>query len=305
MDNGPAVGLQSAPITKLLLGSILINSTVASVLDVGNFFSITLFPQLLRDLQLWRLGIWQLAYGSFGEVLFGGLTLYKLAPAERFMGSPKFAAFVLMAFGATSICVPAILAFAIRPFSAKANLLASGLTPTIFAILYQYHALIPSSRLFHSATTDTPDEERDSTGNWPDMFTDKFWIYALATQLATCRLPVSLVGAATGWLIGSIYHTSLPLSRWRLPWFISKQLQGTTTSTVLKERDSHTPEFRARSTAQQEPVPERGSANVRAPTESEIETLMSMMNVTRDVAMQAITLAGGSVERAIDRMLSA
>ena len=290
--------LRHAPITKYLLGSIVINSTVASIVNVKHLFHIQIIPHLTTHLQLWRLLIWQLLYANAGEVLFSSLALYNMRSVERHMGSRKFAAFTTLVFGATSLIAPAILAV-LQPLSGT-NIMSSGLTPTLFAILYQYHMIIPSSYNLNV-----------SLGSSGFIVTDKVFLYAIAAQLAASSLPGSLIAAATGWLVGALYHSNVISKSWRLPSMITSRIDTKAVNTTIRITPA-VQEFRPRTVqgmAMGDVLGTLAGTNERPdlapPAESDVQLLMSMMNISREVALHNLSAANNSIERAAENLLQA
>ena len=118
----------------------------------------------------------------------------------------------------TSVLPPILLAFVVRPLTLGLfNYLPAGPTPIIFAILAQYHAMVPHLYRYKVATSTTP----RSDGSYQGLtFSDKSYRYVLAGQLALAQWPGSLLGALTGWVVGYAWRMeALPraLTRWRLP----------------------------------------------------------------------------------------
>lgn len=115
----------------------------------------------------------------------------------------------------------------LRPLTFGAfNYLPAGPTPIIFAVLAQYHAMIPhiyKYRLALSASSPTDDESAGLT------FSDKSYRYLLAVQLALFQWPGSLLGAAVGWVVGYSWRNDLlpgMLTRWRVPgWVVGIRTQ--------------------------------------------------------------------------------
>jgi hypothetical protein len=97
------------------------------------------------------------------------------------------------------------------------NYLPAGPTPIIFAVLAQYHAIIPhiyKYRLALSASAPTDDNFMGLT------FSDKSYRYLLAAHLALFQWPGSLLGAVIGWLVGYSWRIDLlpgALTKWRMP----------------------------------------------------------------------------------------
>lgn len=118
---------------------------------------------------------------------------------------------------------PAILTLLLRPFTAGLfNYLPAGPTPIIFAVLAQYHAMVPHIyKLRMALTSQSPSTSEDAQGL---TFSDKSLRYGLAVQLALFQWPGSLLGAAVGWVVGYAWRNDLlpgALTRWRLPgWMV-------------------------------------------------------------------------------------
>lgn len=110
----------------------------------------------------------------------------------------------------------------LRPLTAGVfNYLPAGPTPLIFAILSQYHAVIPHIYKYRLAlTTASPSTSDDAAGV---TFSDKSYRYFLALQLALFQWPGSLLGAIVGWVVGYAWRGDLlpgVLTAWRLPGWV-------------------------------------------------------------------------------------
>jgi hypothetical protein len=101
------------------------------------------------------------------------------------------------------------------------NYLPAGPTAVIFAILAQYHAMVPHIYKYRLALTASAPADDNFLGL---TFSDKSYRYLLAAQLALFQWPGSLLGAAIGWLVGYAWRIDLlpgALTRWRLPgWLV-------------------------------------------------------------------------------------
>ena len=121
----------------------------------------------------------------------------------------------------TSVLPPVLLALVLRPLTLGLfNYLPAGPTPIIFAVLAQYHAIIPHLYKYKIATSTAP----RSDGSYQGLtFSDKSYRYLLAAQLALAQWPGSLLGALTGWVVGYAWRMEAlprPLTRWRIPGWI-------------------------------------------------------------------------------------
>lgn len=129
--------------------------------------------------------------------------------------------FVFVTFLLTSVLLPATLAFVLRPLSlGLLNYLPAGPTPIIFAILSQYHAMIPHIYKYRIATSISKSSSDPAQGL---TFSDKSYRYLLALQLALFQWPGSVLGALVGWVVGYAWRMEvLPRSliRWRVPGWI-------------------------------------------------------------------------------------
>jgi hypothetical protein len=115
-----------------------------------------------------------------------------------------------------------LLALFFRPLSFNTfNYLPAGPTPLIFAILAQYHAVIPHVYKYRIAASAAPPANEPFVGL---TFSDKSYVYLPAAQLALSQFPGSLLCAVVGWVVGSSWRNEvLPAAaiRWRIPgWMV-------------------------------------------------------------------------------------
>ncbi|KAI1004315.1 hypothetical protein K3495_g3891 [Podosphaera aphanis] len=141
---------------------------------------------------------------------------------ERSWGPRKYASFLIICFALMTFLPPMLLAFFLRPLSFyRLNYLPAGPTAIIFAILAQYHASIPHVYKYRVAASASPPSNESFFGF---TFSDKSYIYLLATQLALSQFPGSFILAFLGWTLGYSWRNEvLPgcLTRWRIPnWMI-------------------------------------------------------------------------------------
>jgi len=211
----------NAPVTLGLVLGLVASSIGASLLDVKHYFYVLVNPHILLYHQAWRALIYQLCYTNSSEVLFGCMTLYHMRAIERVWGSRKYASFILVSALLTTVFPPA-LALVLRPLTlGMFNYLPAGPTPIIFAILAQYHAMIPPIYKYRLALSASPPSLDDFVGL---TFSNKSYRYALAVQLALFQWPGSLLAAAVGWIVGYSWRNDLlpgALARWRIPgWMV-------------------------------------------------------------------------------------
>ncbi|KAL4965097.1 protein dscB [Aspergillus stella-maris] len=248
-------GLTNTPLTKTLLIYTIASSIALSLFDIKHLSSIQINPHLFSYGQFWRCAIWQVAgFANSTEALFAALLVYHLRVVERAWGGRKVATFILSTLPYTTLLPPLLLTLVIRPLSlGKINYLPSGPTGTIFALLAQYHASIPSTyRYTISTSTSDPSpslspssSSSPSTPSQPDAqtnssslkkslslpLTSKSTTYLIAIQLALSQVPYMLLPAITGWIVGLAWRAELlPFAAgtgsgsWRVPgWVVGEE----------------------------------------------------------------------------------
>lgn len=122
---------------------------------------------------------------------------------------------------------PVFLSIVLRPLTAGLfNYMPAGPTPIIFAILAQYHAVIPHVYRYRVAASSAQPTNDHFAGL---TFSDKSYRYALALQLALFQWPGSLLGAVVGWVVGYSWRNDLlpgAMTKWRLPgWMVGVRSQ--------------------------------------------------------------------------------
>ena len=108
----------------------------------------------------------------------------------------------------------------LRPLSFGAvDFLPSGPTPIVFAILAQYHAMVPHTYKYKVAlSTGAPADDASAI-----TLSDKSTLYVMACQLAVFQWPGSLLGAAVGWVVGHLWRNEMlpgSLTQWRVPGWV-------------------------------------------------------------------------------------
>ncbi|KAH7321189.1 hypothetical protein B0I35DRAFT_408176 [Stachybotrys elegans] len=218
------MSLANTPVTKLLVLGVVSGSIAASMLDIKHYFFIIIDTHLWRYRQFWRLFAYQLCYTNATEVLFAAMSLYNLRTVERMWGSRKYASFLLVSSVITAVVPPLILTV-LRPLAPGLfNYMPAGITPLIFAVLAQFHAMVPHMYKYRVASSFS------QSGNEPSItFSDKSSKYALAIHLALLQWPGSLLGAAVGWIVGYSWREGLlpaAVVNWRLPgWMVGLRTQ--------------------------------------------------------------------------------
>ncbi|KAK3371583.1 hypothetical protein B0T24DRAFT_595373 [Lasiosphaeria ovina] len=217
----------STPVTRTLVLGLVASSVAVSLFDVKHYFYISVGTHILRYHQVWRFLIYQLCYTNSSEVLFAAMSLYNMRAIEQLWGSRKYASFIAVTALFTAIIPPFLLTAVLRPLSlGRFEYLPAGPTPIIFAILAQYHAMIPHVYKYRVALSTAAPGNDDSMGL---TFSDKSTRYLIALQLALFQLPGSLLGAAVGWVVGYSWRNELipaRLTRWRVPgWVVGLRSQ--------------------------------------------------------------------------------
>lgn len=125
-----------------------------------------------------------------------------------------------MTYMFTSV-IPPLLMIIFRPLTVGlTNYIPAGPTPIIFALLAQYHAMVPHMYKYRIATSAAPPTDDPFSGV---TLSDKSYRYALALHLSLLQWPGSLVGALVGWVIGYAWREGiLPQAciKWRLPGWV-------------------------------------------------------------------------------------
>ncbi|KAJ0424402.1 hypothetical protein BJY00DRAFT_276597, partial [Aspergillus carlsbadensis] len=242
-------GLTNTPLTRFLLIYTVAASIALSIFDLKHVPTIYVSPHFFPYGQFWRALIWQVAgFTNSTEALFGALLVYHVRVVERAWGSRKMATFLLSTLPYTTLLPPLILTLAVRPLSlGRINYLPSGPTATIFALLAQYHASIPSTYRY-TISTSTPSTSSPATSSSPPSqsnppqqqtskksltmsLSDKSTTYLVAAQLALSQFPYMILPSVVGWIVGVAWRADvLPLaagsgsSAWRVPgWVVGEE----------------------------------------------------------------------------------
>ncbi|OJJ82222.1 protein dscB [Aspergillus glaucus CBS 516.65] len=220
-------GLTNTPITKNLLIYTIASSILLSILDSKHLVSIYVSPHLWQYGQFWRAWIWQVAgFANSTEALFAAVLVYHLRVIERGWGRKKLLSFILSTLPYTTLLPPLLLALVIRPLSFNTiNYLPSGPVTTLFALLAQYHALIPHTYRYRIGTS-TSSTEPTSKGITL-LLSNKSTTYLLALQLALSQFPYMLLPSVTGWFVGLAWRAEVLPGvgvNWRVPaWVVGEK----------------------------------------------------------------------------------
>lgn len=217
----------NAPVTRSLVIGLVMTSIAASLFDVKHYFFILIDPHFLKYRQFWRMLSYQACFTNSSEVLFACITFYHMRVLEQMWGSRKYASFIVVTTMLTSVITPVFLTVLLRPLTAGyLNYIPAGPIPLIFAILAQYHAVVPHVYSYRVATSPAPPSHEQFSGV---TLSNKSTRYALALQLALLQWPGSLLGALIGWIVGHAWRTDLlpgAVIRWRVPrWLVGARTQ--------------------------------------------------------------------------------
>ena len=318
-------GLRGAWTTRLLLGGVVINSTLSSVFDIKHHFPLILSPHITAYGQYYRLLLWQLSYADASDVVFASLAIYNLRAVERMLGSVRFFTYVTLTWGVSTIIAPVLLALAQVVTAGRIDYVPSGMTSILFAVLYQYVAVVPPTYKFRLSAPARAGAGTGTEGGGLEV-SDKSYIYLLMAHLATSHFPGSLIAAAAGWLAGAVYDNGVIPRSWRkLPGFITTRLYSPPVNVTVRSRPVVQQEVRtsrrgANTTTGVGTPGERSGVDdvldafttagvarpdLAPPSEHDVQTLCAMMGIPRDVAVQHLQAAGGSIERAAETLLAA
>ncbi|KAG0170372.1 hypothetical protein DFQ30_002572 [Apophysomyces sp. BC1015] len=196
---GPA-GFYNVPITKLLVLSIGGCSILAAMLDFKPLLHLQLSPHLTIHHQFWRLISSHCAFANSGEMFFGTLLLYTMRVIERQYGSAKYAAFVFLA-----LLISTFLEVGVLVSGARLGLrsIPGGPYALIFAMLYQYHRIIPITYRFRI---------------FGMTLNDKMFVYILALQIFLSQSFSTIAPCSCGLMTGALYRSDIGnMKQWRFP----------------------------------------------------------------------------------------
>ncbi|KAI8332454.1 hypothetical protein BC941DRAFT_436751 [Chlamydoabsidia padenii] len=282
-------GFRNTPVTKVLVAFIG-GCSAASSLFEANRVSI--------QHPLWRLGSSQWVFTDIGSTVVGTWLIYKLRIIERRYGSSKFAALVFSSFALSSL----LHQVATTLFGTST---ANGPYALLFAILYQYHFIVP------------PTQQMPVLMNM--TITDHFYVYAAAIQLLLSRFPSSILPCQFGILIGAIYNWNLGnIQQWRFPArirsFLSTYLLpilSTSTQQQQQQQPTRLPRSSSRpsssSSSSHPPIRRRNVPDqVDLPPSTEnIDTLISMFpDYSRDMIVNALVSSRHDLNRAAETLLT-
>jgi hypothetical protein len=120
----------------------------------------------------------------------------------------------------STFLTPFLLIAMLRPLSfGRINYIPAGPTALVFALLAQYHAIVPYIYKYRVSGSSSPSSQSNGI-----MLTSKATSYLLPAQLALSQLPGSALAAAVGWVVGIAYRREILQGavRWRVPtWLVA------------------------------------------------------------------------------------
>ncbi|GAA6056194.1 hypothetical protein JCM3770_004257 [Rhodotorula araucariae] len=201
-----ANSLAGAPLSRALIVTLVVTSTLAAVTANQHLFHLPLAPHLQRDHQVYRLVAHHLVFANSAELFLGVLVLWQTSMGvERVFGTKKYASFLVITTTFSTVLSFVLLIVGSIVTRGRLNVFPAGPFAITFAILYQSHRLHPTLytfTIFHPLLT----------------LTDRFPVYLLAVLLALSQPPSTLLLALIG-LASSAAWTAdaLGLKRYRLP----------------------------------------------------------------------------------------
>eukprot|EP00735_Rhodelphis_limneticus_P007629 TRINITY_DN20211_c0_g1::TRINITY_DN20211_c0_g1_i1::g.30398::m.30398 TRINITY_DN20211_c0_g1::TRINITY_DN20211_c0_g1_i1::g.30398 ORF type:complete len:373 (-),score=19.43,sp/Q8RXQ2/RBL18_ARATH/33.19/1e-30,UBA/PF00627.26/3.1e-06,Rhomboid/PF01694.17/0.00075,DER1/PF04511.10/0.0078,DUF1751/PF08551.5/0.012 TRINITY_DN20211_c0_g1_i1:361-1419(-) len=191
-------GLAGAPTIKSMLIGTIGCSLFVSRLTIRGTLGLDLYHSFLRKGQIWRLFTHHFFINTPTEMLVMCFLLYHCRLFERQMGSYLFSSFLAIVISLSTIIQVALAT--ILPPSVP---LATGPYAIIFSAIALYLYEVPHTYRYRV---------------YGFTFSDKIFVYGLATQIILSSYPSSLIPAFAGFLAGMLYRSeAIPLHRLRLP----------------------------------------------------------------------------------------
>ncbi|KAI9020786.1 hypothetical protein CLU79DRAFT_755499 [Phycomyces nitens] len=198
MQAAGATGLYNVLVTKALILWIGGCSVIVALFQQKMFLHLQLRPHLTVHHQFWRLLTSHCAFTNSGDLFYGMLILYAMQVVERHFGSAKYVAFVFVALVLSSLLEIGAL---VLGGSLGLKRIPGGPYALLFAMLYQYHRIVPvvyRVRVFGLSLN------------------DKMAIYLLAIEMAFSQGIDTLAPAICGLLVGMLYRSDVGhIKQWR------------------------------------------------------------------------------------------
>jgi membrane associated rhomboid family serine protease len=288
MNGGPS-GFNNAPITRTFVIASVLFTILFGIRGRTDKLGLS-YPDIFKNLQLWKLIVSVFSFSSTSELMFGVYLLYYFRVFERQIGSNKYSVFILF-----SVIVSKLLE--ILSLSLLKDRSVNRLTPGPYALIFssfiQFHFDIPVSTWFRVFRI---------------RFSDKSFIYLAGIQLLLSSWKSSMIPGICGILAGSLYRSNIfSIRQAKFPKAIALFFSrfawpsvGPTSPVVPPTRNAvaNVPPYAGRST-------ERSyAAALSEPPEDSIATLVSM-GFDRNSARQALIHAQNDVNAATNILLEA
>ncbi|ORZ11091.1 hypothetical protein BCR42DRAFT_421547 [Absidia repens] len=196
---GPT-GFYNAPVTKLIVVSIGALSILGAILKLKPYYHLQLVPHITVHHQFWRLFTCQFAFANSGDVFFGTMLIYSMRTIERQFGSSKYAAFVFVTISFATLLEIGALVTGIK---LGFRYVPGGPYALLFAMLYQYHRMVPSLYRFQLFNI---------------TLNNKSFLYMLSFQIFISQGIYTIVPCMCGLLAGAFYRSDIAnIKQWRFP----------------------------------------------------------------------------------------
>ncbi len=300
MLNAGQPGFVNAPVTKLVVGVVVIATLFGSILGSQKRLVLSM-DAVFKYGQVWRLATHNFVFSTPGELLFGVVLLYYFRQFERQMGSSRFAALAtfVAAFHTAGLCLFHFL----LPSSTPSP--ASGPYALVFACLVRFAFDTPALYVFQIVGSLS--------------LSDKTFPYILALQLALSAPARSLPPMLTATMAGLAARIPFIAQRLDTP----KVLVNLFSSTLLPLLNTAPPPSRilpSQRTRQRRGRPNQGETNAAAAERDEarpistveaqasvsgahIDTLIAM-GFSRQSSIAALLRANDDVQMATEQLLA-
>jgi len=286
-----SLGFDNAPFSLVVLSLVGLIGMFKSSSGYGVVRGIDI--NTIYNGDIWRFLTANLYFSSAPQFVVGIFLIYTFRNFERQMGTKKFAAFMTIAFVATSISNVAILStFASMRLGLS---ISPGPYFFIYSLIPFYHKLVPKlNATAHSILKIS--------------FSEKSLIYLFGLQLLISDGLESFVAGLSGLIIGYLYlNNILDFQRFRLPQFIENSFSrfgllttflpfsGVQNRQPVVNTNTNRTRYEAQAFDQ--------SLRANRPTEESIEALMNL-GFDRQRAIDALIMSGNNVNMAANNLFS-
>lgn len=271
LSAGPP-GFVHAPVTKAVIGLVVLATVFGSILDSHTRLTLRV-SDVIHNFQVWRLITHNFVFTTPGELLFGTVLLYYFRLFERQMGSSRYAAYAIITTTLSTmfLCLCQLFFQSLIP--------ASGPYALIFASLIHFYFETP--KIYHFQILGSV------------RLSDKSFAYLLALQLLCSSPPRSLLSGLTAVVSGILY---------RLPFVKDRDLPESLTAVcstyVLPLLGTSPRASRTRSRRQRHSL----HPATQSFSEPNVDTLVSM-GFSREQSIAALVRTRDDVHRATEQLL--